>query len=323
MTVFSMPVVHEGSASAPRCLLLSGSTAMKTTDSHGDADGKPGPLAADLRSLGRSSRSRKSRRPVPTAVPTLLVDKSPLFRAGLARFLAESRFRARGSRLRLSDLAASAFGGKHCVALIGLDGEAATVLSVVAGLTARHKGLRVVLLAAQFCPEELLAALEAGASGYLLKNEITADALVQSLEVALLGGIVITRGVMNPPKADRVPVLDAVCGVQGPAIVSDGAPPQPDNGAERPDEVGRLSNREQMVVRLLTQGASNKHIARELAIAEATVKVHIKSLLRKIRVNNRTQAAMWAMERVRPNGPPSPQQFGPAFAGARAAASES
>ena len=52
----------------------------------------------------------------------------------------------------------------------------------------------------------------------------------------------------------------------------------------------------------LTHGASNKHIARELNIAEATVKIHVKSLLSKIRVNNRTQAAMWAMNRVRPNG---------------------
>jgi two-component system nitrate/nitrite response regulator NarL len=48
----------------------------------------------------------------------------------------------------------------------------------------------------------------------------------------------------------------------------------------------------------LTKGASNKHIARELNIAEATVKVHVKSLLRKIRVSNRTQAAMWAIKHV-------------------------
>jgi hypothetical protein len=47
----------------------------------------------------------------------------------------------------------------------------------------------------------------------------------------------------------------------------------------------------------LTQGASNKHIARELNIAEATVKVHVKGLLGKIGVKNRTQAAVWAMGR--------------------------
>jgi two-component system nitrate/nitrite response regulator NarL len=56
-----------------------------------------------------------------------------------------------------------------------------------------------------------------------------------------------------------------------------------------------LSSREYAILRHLTQGASNKHIARQLEIAEATVKVHVKSLLRKIRVSNRTQAAMWAV----------------------------
>ncbi len=48
-----------------------------------------------------------------------------------------------------------------------------------------------------------------------------------------------------------------------------------------------------MILEQLMQGAPNKHIARELNIADATVKVHLKSLLRKIRVDNRTQAAMW------------------------------
>jgi two-component system nitrate/nitrite response regulator NarL len=52
----------------------------------------------------------------------------------------------------------------------------------------------------------------------------------------------------------------------------------------------------------LMQGISNKHSARELNIAEATVKVHVKGLLGKIRVDNRTQAAMWSRDRTRPNG---------------------
>ena len=57
-----------------------------------------------------------------------------------------------------------------------------------------------------------------------------------------------------------------------------------------------------MILEQLMQGAPNKHIARELNIADATVKVHLKSLLRKIRVDNRTQAAMWGRDRVPPNG---------------------
>ena len=55
-----------------------------------------------------------------------------------------------------------------------------------------------------------------------------------------------------------------------------------------------LSRRETSILRLLMQGTSNKVIARQLVITEATVKVHIKAILRKLRLHNRTQAAMWA-----------------------------
>jgi two-component system nitrate/nitrite response regulator NarL len=57
-----------------------------------------------------------------------------------------------------------------------------------------------------------------------------------------------------------------------------------------------LSEREEQILRDLVKGLSNKIIARKLDIAEATVKVHMKSILRKIRVANRTQAAIWALE---------------------------
>ena len=57
----------------------------------------------------------------------------------------------------------------------------------------------------------------------------------------------------------------------------------------------RLSPREKIILRCLIEGNSNKCIARKIEIAEATVKVHVKAILRKIRVQNRTQAAIWAM----------------------------
>lgn len=61
----------------------------------------------------------------------------------------------------------------------------------------------------------------------------------------------------------------------------------------------RLSSKEEQILHWLTQGASNKEIARQLGIAEATVKVHIKAILRKAGVQNRTQAAMWAVTQFR------------------------
>ena len=57
-----------------------------------------------------------------------------------------------------------------------------------------------------------------------------------------------------------------------------------------------LSGREGEILGKLLLGHSNKMIARELAISEATVKVHLKVLLRKLKARNRTQAAIWAIE---------------------------
>jgi two-component system nitrate/nitrite response regulator NarL len=59
-----------------------------------------------------------------------------------------------------------------------------------------------------------------------------------------------------------------------------------------PEGMGKLSKREAQILHCLTQGASNKLIARELGVAEATVKVHLKGILRKLKAANRTQAAI-------------------------------
>lgn len=58
----------------------------------------------------------------------------------------------------------------------------------------------------------------------------------------------------------------------------------------------RLSERESDIIRCLVHGKTNKLIARHLGITESTVKVHLKTILRKLRVSNRTQAALWAVQ---------------------------
>ena len=63
----------------------------------------------------------------------------------------------------------------------------------------------------------------------------------------------------------------------------------------RNDETPQFSEQERRILRNLVEGDFNKIIARKVSIAEATVKVHIKAILRKLRLHNRTQAAVWAM----------------------------
>src|SRR6185369_9940237 len=71
--------------------------------------------------------------------------------------------------------------------------------------------------------------------------------------------------------------------------------PDAHHHASRGDGSLHLSDRERQVLACLTRGASNKLIARNCSITEATVKAHLKAILRKICVQNRTQAALWAL----------------------------
>ena len=262
----------------------------------------PGEADADDRTLSRAGPDRSprsSRRSTKRdrSVPTVIVDKSALFRAGLAHILAGDRFRIAASFSTLHELPDRALQIGQCLVLIGLDDEDNfATLSQIASLKGRHECLHAIVLTEQFRSEELLAAIEAGAEGYLIKNEITPEALVQSAELVLLGGVVIPGG-LSRMLMGRAPLLDDVPAVTETA--PECAEPQPANDAVLPPDLARLSNREQMVLQHLTRGASNKQIARELDIAEATVKVHVKNLLRKIGVNNRTQAATWALENFR------------------------
>ncbi len=131
----------------------------------------------------------------------------------------------------------------------------------------------VVVLSDTLCPRSLSASLAAGAKGYLLKT-ISVDALLHSIELARLGETVL-------------PTKLASLLVNG----------MPDLASKDGAEIAQagLSDRETQILSCLVAGNSNKVIANRLHITEATVKVHMKSLLRKIKVSNRTQAAIWAV----------------------------
>ena len=92
-------------------------------------------------------------------------------------------------------------------------------------------------------------------------------------------------------KHSAVPAQACRFSEASPATCTRLASEQPTPGNE---VVRSLSRRELVILRTLTEGASNKIIARKLVITELTVKVHMKAILRKLRLQNRTQAAIWA-----------------------------
>jgi two-component system nitrate/nitrite response regulator NarL len=175
---------------------------------------------------------------------------------------------------------------RDIIFIIDCSHDISVALGQVGRLKAEFPGSHVVLLAEHSSLEGIISAFQAGVNAYLA-NFHSGDAFVKALELVMLGETVLPAELLNYLKEARefhaVPL-----GANGDDQTID-----PGNLETQP----RLSEREEYILRCIVDGASNKQIARRLNIAEATVKVHVKAILRKIRVQNRTQAAIWAISR--------------------------
>jgi two-component system, NarL family, nitrate/nitrite response regulator NarL len=134
---------------------------------------------------------------------------------------------------------------------------------------------RVVMLTVSDEASDLIAALRAGADGYLLK-EMEPEDLFAKLKQAAAGQVTLT---------ERLTRLLAH------SLREDGKPKDPAQAG--------LTEQESRILDLIALGKSNKLIARELNIADGTVKVHVKHLLRKLNLRSRVEAAVWAVDKKR------------------------
>jgi two-component system, NarL family, nitrate/nitrite response regulator NarL len=122
------------------------------------------------------------------------------------------------------------------------------------------------------------SAIESGARGYVLKSS-NGEILKHVLPLVLSGELYVpAQAVANEDAA-------AESGFEGSPL---------DDGGDFNPDFKSLTPRETQVLKLLTLGYSNKEIARSLGMLEGTVKVHVKSIMKKLGVNNRTQAAIAA-----------------------------
>jgi two-component system nitrate/nitrite response regulator NarL len=146
----------------------------------------------------------------------------------------------------------------------------------------------VVVLADTFDRNSLLQLQAVGANGFCLTT-MRPEVLTKVLEIVLLGHMFVPSEVLNCLLQGSVPPSQpALQTLEKPSVV------------EHPS-LHKLSQREAHILRMLMRGDPNKVIANKLNIAEATVKVHLKAILRKIQVSNRTQAAIWASEHLIPD----------------------
>jgi two-component system nitrate/nitrite response regulator NarL len=165
--------------------------------------------------------------------------------------------------------------------------DAEPELSCIKDVRARFEGVKSVILVGDLPPETLLKAAQTGIEA-ILSKEVSVDVLQRTLELVMLGQHLL------PGELARL-LLESAASSQVDAYAAPWeAASMPRRTAVRPQPI-TLSRREHQILLCLVEGLPNKVIARELDITEATVKVHVKGLLRKTQMTNRTQAAIWAL----------------------------
>jgi len=220
----------------------------------------------------------------PEALPVriLVVDDHTLFRRGLTALL------SRDATLAVVGDAADAGEAQRRATerqpdLILLDNHLPGVNGVDAlpALRQAAPAARIMMLTVSEDEADLAAALRGGACGYLLKT-IEGDALVTAIHRAMRGASVVAEEMTGKLVAAY---RGAASHTDGPADAAASAAPSP---------IEQLSPRERDILRGIARGASNKEIARDLGIAETTVKIHVQHVLRKLGFSSRVQAAVAA-----------------------------
>ena len=217
-------------------------------------------------------------------VATVLVARNNLFREGLLLILSTTAFRVCKVAATIDDLSLqSTRTSRPVLFLIGTGGDHAVTAPTVERLRKQNPSARIVVLSDRCELNDALAVFRAGADGYVFE-QISRDALIKSLDLVMLGVTILPAALMRLVGEDH-------------EMNSEDDPAVPATQTDVPtfDHMPRkLSQQETRILRCLMQGEPNKIIARQFDITEATVKVHIKAILRKICVRNRTQAAVWA-----------------------------
>lgn len=205
---------------------------------------------------------------VPSSFNVALLGRNPIEREGLERILAGEGFNIVQSVADPSHLTRE-YSGQL---LIVCDGSFEPERSeAIVELRMRFPDAKLAVLRASFEFDEMVAAFRAGAHGYIL-TETPCASFVTSLRLVAMG-----EKVMPSDLVDTLPLL---------RIASSNAE------ACRALTEAKLSTREAEILDCLVMGWPNKMISRRLSISDGTVKLHVKTIFRKLQVCNRTQAAI-------------------------------
>jgi DNA-binding NarL/FixJ family response regulator len=208
------------------------------------------------------------------ALRLLIVDDHDLFRTGLRNVLEERGMSVAAEATSGEDAVEAATRLAPDVVLMDLRMPGMGGLEATRRITAAAPRTRVLVLTVSDSDSDVIEAILAGACGYLVKDS-SLDDLVRGIELAARG-----EAAISPSVATKV--LDRVRATT----------PDPEYAVLITSE---LSQREIEVLKLLAHGQDNIQIGRELVISPKTVKNHISSILAKLQVENRIQAALYAI----------------------------
>jgi two-component system nitrate/nitrite response regulator NarL len=216
-----------------------------------------------------------ARAPAAARVRILVVDDHTLFRRGLTALLSrDPAFEVIGDAADAGEALRRANELQPDLILLDNHLPGVTGADALPSLREAAPAARVLMLTVSEDEHDLATALSNGACGYLLKT-MEGDALAQAIHRAMRGESVVAEEMTGKLVA---------------AYLGASAPPPPAS------PLARLSPREQDILRGIARGETNKAIARDLGIAEATVKIHVQHVLRKLEVASRVQAAVIATE---------------------------
>ena len=193
----------------------------------------------------------------------VIFEPQVLMRQGLAKLLDSRLFNVVAETSYMDDV--SELVDKHLpdIVIFGQKSLQSQTLEVAEELIAKLLNVYVVILSETGTYTEVLQANDIGVHGYLLKS-FDAFSFNRALNIILTG--------------EQVFPLDL------------------DKGGRARDKIAVLTNRERQILWHIANGSSNKKVGRDLDITEGTVKVHVKSILKKLDIDNRTQAAIYVHE---------------------------
>lgn len=203
----------------------------------------------------------------------MLVDDHPLLRQGLKQLLQlNSQIQVVTETNNGYQALELALNNEPDVILLDINMPDINGLQTLKLLRENNVTSRIIIFTVSNYEEDLVKAIQAGADGYLLKD-MEAEDLLHAIEQICLGELVVSPKLTNLLAKQLRSKLSPV---------------------QR--EIDNLTARELDILKLLAQSLPNKMIARKLDIAETTVKVHVKHLLKKLQLRSRVEAAVWAYQ---------------------------